>query len=128
MSHFSNLENENYMSLTTTRKSGIAVPTPVWFAEKDGKLYVYTSPDSGKVKRIRHTTAVTVAPCTSNGTVTGESVAGIARILSDAEGKMADQILNQKYGWQKRLFTLYVRIRNLGDRRLPAYLEISPPE
>ena len=44
----------NYLNLETYRKSGVAVRTPVWFAEQGGILYLYTLADSGKVKRIRN--------------------------------------------------------------------------
>jgi hypothetical protein len=119
---FENLAGAQYMSLVTTRKNGTPVPTPVWFAQVGDKLYLYTSADSGKVKRIGHTPAVTVAPCTSNGTVTGPAVSGTARVLPESEWKSANDLLNAKYGLFKRLFDLLGRLR----RSKPAYIEISP--
>ena len=46
------IQGRQYMSLISFRKNGTAVPTPVWFSEKDDKLYVMTRSDSGKYKRI----------------------------------------------------------------------------
>ncbi len=45
---------QKYLNLETFRKSGVGVRTPVWFAEKDGELLLYTLANSGKVKRIRN--------------------------------------------------------------------------
>ena len=118
------LKGHEYMSLTTFRKSGQAVPTPVWFVEVDGKLYVYTSRTSGKVKRIRNNPAVTVAPCALNGKLLGEAVQATARILSPSEEAAAEQALNRKYGWKKRLLNLTARLQRHGSNR--SYLEISP--
>ncbi len=96
---FTYLRGANYISLTTFRKNGEPVVTPVWFAQQDGTIYFYTFPGAGKLKRIRHTARVTVAPCTLNGKVTGPSVEGKARILTETqEEAFADQALAKKYG------------------------------
>ncbi len=96
---FTRLRKANYIILTTFRKNGEPVVTPVWFAEQDGTIYFYTFPGAGKLKRIRHTARVTVAPCTLNGKVTGPSVEGKARILTETqEEAFADQALAKKYG------------------------------
>jgi len=42
------LQNQKYISLTTYRKTGAAVRTPVWFAEENGKLYIFTNPPRAK--------------------------------------------------------------------------------
>ena len=54
------IRGQKYISLTTFRKTGLAVPTPVWFGEMDGKLYVMTRSDMGKTKRIRNNPQVRV--------------------------------------------------------------------
>ena len=76
------IQGRKYISLTTFRKSGVPVYTPVWFGESNGKLYVKTRNDSGKYKRIRNNSAVKVAPCSARGKVTGPEFSGLARILS----------------------------------------------
>ena len=48
------LEGESYLSLATFRRDGREVATPVWFAEGDGAVWVFTAGDSGKVKRLRN--------------------------------------------------------------------------
>jgi general stress protein 26 len=52
------VQGKKYISLTTFRKNGVGVPTPVWFGENGDKLYVMTRSDMGKVKRIRNNPAV----------------------------------------------------------------------
>ncbi len=117
---FPHLQNQTYMNLTTYRKSGVAVTTPVWFAQEGDKLYVFTAGESGKVKRIRNNGTVEVAPCNASGKPLGASQSAIARLLSPEEGKRADAIVTRKYGWQKRIFGLVGMIR----RAQPFYIEI----
>ncbi len=121
---FTNLDGHQFMSLTTYRKTGQAVPTPVWFVADEGKLYVMTMGDSGKAKRIRNNGMVVTAPCKANGEVLGESAEGRARLLSAEEGKRANGLLNRKYGVMKRLFDLMHVVRGQVNQRV--YLEISP--
>jgi uncharacterized protein len=109
------------MNLTTYRKTGEAITTPVWFAQVDDRLYVYTQASSGKAKRLRNNPKVEVGPCNQRGKPLGPTVAATARILAPAEGKVADQVITKKYGLLKRLFSLVAAIR----RSPSAYLEIQ---
>ena len=103
------LRNQKYISLATFRKNGAAVPTPVWFAEDNGKLYVMTRSDSGKYKRIRNNPDVKVAPSTIRGAVTGPEFAARARILPPEDWERAHRLIRAKYwlaripfGWSKK--------------------------
>lgn len=96
------IQRKKYISLTTFRKNGQAVKTPVWFAEQDGKLYVQTRNDSGKYKRIRNNPQVKLAPCTMGGKITGPEFAGTARVLPAARWPEAKNALRRKY-WLARL-------------------------
>ena len=93
---------QKYISLKTFRKNGMAVATPVWFGELDGKLYVMTRSDMGKTKRIRNNPEVRVAPCTIRGAVTGAEFAARARILPAQDHAQARQAINRKY-WLARI-------------------------
>ncbi len=106
---FSVVEGQKYMSLTTFRKSGKPVPTPVWFVEKNDNLRVWTQLNSGKVKRLRHNSRVTLAPCTMGGKVIGPTVEGIARLVSPQEKEEVRLLLQAKYGWMQRLFSFIHR-------------------
>ena len=96
------LRGQKYISLATFRKSGTAVNTPVWFADDDGKIFIFTNPNSGKVKRIRNNPEVRVAPSTMRGRITGPEFPGRARLLSPAESAHARQLLERKY-WLMRV-------------------------
>jgi len=112
------ISGQKYISLSTFRKNGAKVPTPVWFGEDGDKLYVMTRSDMGKTKRIRNNPQVTVAPCTIRGKVTGPEVAALARLLPPEEHARARQTVNRKY-WMARLSSPF--------SRADAFLEISFP-
>ena len=102
------IHGQKYISLTTFRKTGVGVATPVWFGEEDGKLYVMTRHDLGKAKRIRNNPQVRVAPCTMGGKVTGPEFAATARILPPEEHAHARQTINRKY-WMARIPLIWSR-------------------
>lgn len=116
------LEHQQYVVLTTFRRNGTAVPTPIWFAIHEGRLYGYSDGEAGKVKRIRATGRVEVAPCTVRGKVTGPAVPGMAVIIDEERGPFVHGLLNAKYTWKKRIF-------EAGGRALElARLHKSGPE
>src|SRR2546428_3007116 len=71
MNTLGELDQHRYMALSTFRRSGAEVATPVWFAEAGGRLYVFTAGDSGKVKRLRPSSRARVAPSDARGRVQG---------------------------------------------------------
>src|SRR6266513_3138578 len=102
---FPDLRREQCIALTTFRKTGQAVTTPVWFAERLGTIYVETHADAGKLKRLRHTARVTLAPCTYSGKVTGSVSAGHARMLTESEeSTAASAALSKKYGCMRSFY------------------------
>jgi uncharacterized protein len=102
---FTNLDKEKYMSLTTFRKSGEAVITPVWFAESMGTIYAETGMNAGKLKRIRHTERVTLAVCTLSGKITGSEVEGKARVVNEPqEINAARAAMSKKYGLTRSIY------------------------
>jgi PPOX class probable F420-dependent enzyme len=110
------LVRAQYIRLSTYRRSGEAVATPVWFAMEGETVYVETDPSTGKFKRMRHTSRVELAPCDFWGHVTGPTVAGQARILTDpGEVAAAQEALTHKYRWVRsgfnRLLDLWQRLR-----------------
>jgi hypothetical protein len=110
------IHDQKYISLTTFRKSGAKVATPVWFGEDGDKLYVMTLSKMGKTKRIRNNPQVTVAPCTMRGKLAGPEIAATARILPPEEHSHARQTINRKY--------LLARLSSPFSRA-DAFLEIS---
>ena len=102
--------DQNYISLETYRKNGQAVRTPVWFAESDGQLYVYTLADAGKAKRLRNNPRARIAACDMRGHVTGEWSDAQARFVQGEEAARANALLDRKY-WMKRFFNLTSKLR-----------------
>jgi PPOX class probable F420-dependent enzyme len=97
------LPDAEYVSLTTFRRSGAAVATPVWAAPDGGTLVVWTRADSGKVKRLRHTARVLVAPCDVRGRLTGPAVEGVASFVDPAGWPAALAALRRRYGLRFQL-------------------------
>jgi PPOX class probable F420-dependent enzyme len=127
---FSNIEREQYIRLTTLRKNGQSVDTPVWFAVHEGTIYVETGAQSGKVKRIRHAPRVFLAPCTASGKVKAAAVEGKARIVTDTqEIYVAKAALQRKYGFKRVVFgSITILLESLRGRPSGSsiYLAIEP--
>ena len=75
------LADARFISLVTYRRTGEPVATPVLFAFDGDRLLVRTAHDAGKLKRLAHTSRVSVAPCDQRGRVLGPAVSGEARVL-----------------------------------------------
>ena len=112
------IHGQKYVCLISFRKNGAAVPTAVWFSEKDEKLYMMTRSDSGKYKRIRNNSKVQIAPCTMRGRITGPEFAAVARILPPEDWPAARKTIQQKY-WLTRISAFWSK-NNI-------YLEIEIP-
>jgi PPOX class probable F420-dependent enzyme len=106
------IHGQKYISLITFRKTGVPVPTPVWFGEEGDKLYVMTRSDSGKYKRIRNQPRVRIAPCTIQ-----------ASILPERDWRRAKKIIARKYWlarwpfWNKK--NVFVAIENVAAEPRP---------
>lgn len=119
---FNNLHGHQYANLTTFRKTGAPVTTPVWFALHDDKVYITTQARAGKLKRIRNSPRIQIGPSDARGASRGPTVEGNARILPPNEETQADQLLSRKYGLLYKLFMLAGRLRG-GER---AFIEVTP--
>jgi uncharacterized protein len=119
-----------YLSLTTYRRDGTAVATPVWFVEDGDHLFVTTGATSGKVKRIRRNPAVTVAACNGMGKLRGEPFTGRADFVPDAEHERVDRLLARKYRVDRVLvlpiYRLAMRLKGQPVTGPEAYLTITP--
>ena len=120
------LDQRRYLSLATYRVSGAEVATPVWFAALDDMLYVFTAGDSGKVKRLRRSSRVRIAPCDARGNLQGSWRDASARVVTDAAAiARAEKVLRKKYGWQKWLLDLSSRVTGRIRRRAYIAIELS---
>jgi uncharacterized protein len=100
-----------YLLVTTYRKDGRAVPTPVWVVRDGDALGVWTAVASGKVKRIRNNGGVLVGRCDVRGRPAGDPVPGHAELL-DADGtEHYRALIARKYGLVGRLTLWGSRLR-----------------
>lgn len=76
---FASLARSHTALLSTFRRSGQPVTSPVSLALIGGSAFFVTAADSGKVKRLAHTERVELAPCTTAGRPLGDTVIGRAR-------------------------------------------------
>ena len=88
-----------YVSLTTFRKDGTDVATPVWLAADGGQLFIVSDADAGKVKRIRRDSHVTVAVCDVRGRIAPDALSaeGTARVLDETQTQVARKLIARKY-------------------------------
>lgn len=113
MSDFSCFRKEEFLSLETYRKNGETIKSPMWFAQDNDALYLWTMADTSKVKRIRNNPNVNIAPCKRMGEVTGEWMTAHATI--DDSPIMVAQVeamLLKKIGLFFRIFRVIDAIRD----------------
>ncbi len=120
---FEQLRGHKYCLLVTYKRSGEAVPTPVWFGLGDEELYVRSEADVAKVKRIRNHPQVRIAPCTVRGRPLGSPAEGRARVLEQrGEEQEAEAALRANYGLGRKLYEGVGGALGTGT----VYLEITP--
>lgn len=83
--------------LTTYRKDGTPVNTPVNVVVVEGRAYFRTYDESWKAKRLAHTPKVKIAPGTAKGEATGPAISCRTRPLEDAEIESVRQTLKDKH-------------------------------
>jgi PPOX class probable F420-dependent enzyme len=86
-----------YLSVTSFKRDGNPVATPVWFVIENGRLLIYTGPDSFKAKRIRRNPAVQIAACNATGGLRGDQMPGTAEFLPDSETDHVMRLIKHKY-------------------------------
>ncbi|MGW5234556.1 PPOX class F420-dependent oxidoreductase [Streptomyces nodosus] len=114
-----------YLLITSYRKNGTAVATPVWVVRDGDALGAWTAADSWKVKRIRARAEVLIGPCDLRGHPTGDQVPATAEICDPATTVRYRTLIARKYGLIGRLTLLGSRLRRgvkgtVGIRLTPA--------
>lgn len=122
----STLDDARYFNLATFRKSGVAVATPVWFAEgtESGIYFVFSAGEAGKVKRLRNSNAARVAACDVRGTLLGSWQPAHAELVAEqTEVVAALAALHRKYGWQMWLTDCLARLSGRFSKR--TYIRVT---
>jgi uncharacterized protein len=100
-----------FLSVTSFKRDGSGVATPVWAVSDGERLLAFTDLRSAKVRRIRRDPHVLVAPCRPDGKLRGEPVAGRAEVLSTPEElERVHRLLVERYKVSYRLTMLFYRL------------------
>jgi len=83
--------------LTTYKRDGAGVATPVSIAFDGDRAFFRTWQTSGKAKRLRRDARVEVAPATLRGERTGPAIAARARLLDGADARGAARALARRH-------------------------------
>ncbi|MFI7498284.1 PPOX class F420-dependent oxidoreductase [Streptomyces sp. NPDC049687] len=100
-----------YLLITSYRKNGTGVATPVWVVRDGDTIGAWSAADSWKVKRIRARGDVLVGPCDARGNPTGDQVPATAEICDAETTARYRTLLARKYGIMGRLVLLGSRLR-----------------
>lgn len=101
-----------YVNLTTYRKDGTPVTSPLWAALDGDRLVMWTVADSWKVKRLRRDPRVVVQACDVRGNKTfGAPVSGTAEVLDEAGSDRVKQAIARKYGLLGKISIFGSKIR-----------------
>lgn len=114
-----------FVSLTTFRKTGKEIRTPVWIAEANGKLYIYSEGRAGKVKRTRANGKARLAECDMRGNLLGDFVEAKGRVVTDPEEHaLGLRVLKEKYGWQMGIANFVSRLFGKYSKRAVLAFEL----
>jgi PPOX class probable F420-dependent enzyme len=115
------LEGHKYCLLTTYKRSGEPVPTPVWFGLAGGRLYFRTYADAAKVKRLRRSPRVLVGACDVRGNPKGPMLEATARVVPKEQEERAEAAIRSNYGLFRRVYEASFAMRVDG-----VYVEVAP--
>jgi uncharacterized protein len=104
---------EKFVSLTTFKKDGAAVATPMWIGRDGDHLFVWTPADSWKVKRAENNPRVVLAPSSRGGKVHegADPVDGIAEVITEpATVQRLAGVIRRKYGLMFIVVTFLERL------------------
>ncbi|MFJ4539597.1 PPOX class F420-dependent oxidoreductase [Streptomyces tibetensis] len=114
-----------YLLITSYRRNGTPVATPVWVVRDGAALGAWTPADSWKVKRIRNRADVLVGPCDLRGNPTGDQVPATAEVCDPATTARYRQLIARKYGLTGRLTLLGSRLRRGVDGTVGIRITLS---
>jgi PPOX class probable F420-dependent enzyme len=120
---FADLVKSDHILLTTFTKDGRPKPTAIWAAPDGDRLVAITQEKSWKVKRIRNTSRVTLAPCDARGNPKGEAIEATATILDKSNNDAIYNAIGTRYGLRGKIFNLFSKLR--GGRQNNVGLELK---
>jgi PPOX class probable F420-dependent enzyme len=100
-----------YLSITSFKRDGTRVATPVWFVSDGGRLFAFTDLHSAKVRRIRRNPQVLVASCRVNGRLRRKPVHARVEVLTaSSDLERVQKLLLARYRASYRVVMLFYRL------------------
>ena len=91
------LKGAGTIVLTTYKRDGTPVPTPVSVAFDGDRAFFRSYDQAWKTKRLRNNARVEIAPATFRGKPTGPAVEARATLLTGAEAQVAARALARRH-------------------------------
>lgn len=91
------LKKQRTVLLTSYRKDGTPVGTPVSVVVRGDHAYFRTYDKAFKARRLARNPTVEIAPSTARGEATGPAVHGSVRLLSEEESRPIRRLLARKH-------------------------------
>jgi PPOX class probable F420-dependent enzyme len=100
-----------YLSITSFKRDGTGVATPVWFVSDGRRLFAFTDLHSAKIRRIHRNQRVLVSSCRVNGKLRREPVPARADVLTaPSELDRVQRLLLARYKISYPVVMLFYRI------------------
>jgi uncharacterized protein len=127
----SELSDARYISLTTYKRDGNGVATPVWIARSDS-TYLFTTGDKAwKTRRLLNNPSVTVQVSDLRGRVApgATTYTGTGAVKLEPEAvAAAERAITQKYGWQFKATKAVDRVKTalrIGTKQEVVAVELT---
>jgi len=111
------LADVSFVSLTTFRKTGVPVSTPVWIVRDGDDLLVTTPEGAGKLKRLRNNPLVELRECSRMGKVADDAPVVTAAASEEAETNRVVDLFKRKYKLEYRIMLGIERLASKGNAR-----------
>lgn len=112
-----NLDRHKYLNLTSYRRDGRGVATPVWFVVDEGTVYVSTGDRTGKVRRLRRDPHVALTPSDARGQPRGATFGAVAAFAPAGDERRIEALFDRKYPMAKPALTLMWKVARRFRRR-----------
>jgi PPOX class probable F420-dependent enzyme len=122
---FAEVTKAEYVLLTTFTKDGKPKPTAIWVAPIGDRVVAITQGTSWKVKRIRNTPRVTIAPCDRSGKPKGEAVEAVAAVLDKSANAATYDAIGKRYGLIGKTFNVFSKLRGGMEKNVTIELKAA---